>query len=114
MQPVLVVEDDADTVELLRTVLSGAGFDVTAYDDADEALRAIPSIRPCLVVLDLRLRRGTGRALLDAAERGVLPPVAIVVTTGDRRPDVPPEVEVLHKPYDPQDVVDLARRFGHA
>lgn len=56
---ILVVEDEADTRELLRFHLQQDGFRVREADTGEAALDAIAEERPTLVVLDLMLP-GTG------------------------------------------------------
>jgi two-component system OmpR family response regulator len=51
----LVVEDDANIVELLAASLRYAGFEVTTARDGPRALAAARELRPDLVVLDVML-----------------------------------------------------------
>lgn len=52
---ILVVEDEAPLVTLLRYNLEGAGFEVAEAVDGEEALIAIDERRPDLIVLDWML-----------------------------------------------------------
>src|SRR5690348_11894164 len=60
---VLVVEDDADTREMLTTLLAGQGFHAVGAEDGLEALHLLRTVRhgapdaPCLVLLDLAMPR---------------------------------------------------------
>ena len=60
---VLIVEDDADTREMLATLLSMEGFHAVAAEDGLEALHLLRTVRhrapdiPCLVLLDLKMLR---------------------------------------------------------
>ena len=61
MQPtVLIVDDEADVVDLVRYKLRGAGFDVLIADNGLDALHSARSHRPDLIVLDLMLPEMTG------------------------------------------------------
>jgi two-component system OmpR family response regulator len=51
----LVVEDDANIVELLSASLRYAGFEVTAARDGREALRVAREFQPDLMVLDVMM-----------------------------------------------------------
>jgi two-component system phosphate regulon response regulator PhoB len=56
MKPtLLVVEDEAAMVELLRYNLEKEGYDVAAAADGEEALQAIADSRPDLIILDWML-----------------------------------------------------------
>ena len=54
-QTLLVVEDDAKMVQLLRLYLEREGFAVAAVSDGRSALEAVQRARPDLVILDLML-----------------------------------------------------------
>ena len=63
---VLLVEDDADTREVLRAILESGGFRVTVAVDGFEALLTLERMRradpatPCVVVLDYMMPRCSG------------------------------------------------------
>ena len=63
---VLIVEDDADVVDLLRYNLSKAGFGVLIARDGLKGLEIARKDRPDLVVLDLRLPQMDGYAVCKA------------------------------------------------
>ena len=58
---VLIVEDDADTREMLAALLSMQGFHAVGAEDGLEALHLLRTVRhrapdvPCLVLLDLTM-----------------------------------------------------------
>lgn len=54
-QTILVVDDDANIVRLVRSYLEQAGYAVQTASDGKTALQAIRTLRPDLVVLDLML-----------------------------------------------------------
>ena len=68
-RPILVVDDDAKIVRLVRTYLEREGFAVITAADGPAALDAIETHRPALVVLDLMLPELDGRAVLRAVRR---------------------------------------------
>jgi DNA-binding response OmpR family regulator len=67
--PILVVDDDAKIVRLVRTYLERDGFSVVTAADGPGALDAIETHRPALVVLDLMLPEIDGRAVIRAVRR---------------------------------------------
>src|SRR5918995_3106406 len=67
--PILVVDDDAKIVRLVRTYLERDGFMVVTAADGSAALEAIEAHRPALVVLDLMLPELDGRAVIRAVRR---------------------------------------------
>src|SRR5512141_725181 len=52
---VLVVEDEPDTVVLLKHILRSAGFNVMGALNGNEALKKCAEIRPDLIMLDLMM-----------------------------------------------------------
>jgi two-component system, OmpR family, response regulator len=67
--PILVVDDDAKIVRLVRTYLERDGFSVVTAADGPAALDAIETHAPALVVLDLMLPGLDGRAVIRAVRR---------------------------------------------
>ena len=67
--PILVVDDDAKIVRLVRTYLERDGFTVVTASDWPGALDAIERHQPALVVLDLMLPELDGRAVIRAVRR---------------------------------------------
>lgn len=61
--PILVVDDDAKIVALVRTYLEREGFRVVTAGDGEEALRRIHEERPRLIVLDVMLPEVDGLAV---------------------------------------------------
>src|SRR3954447_21769311 len=68
-RPILVVDDDAKIVRLVRTYLEREGYRVATAGDGPTALEAIESQQPALVVLDLMLPELDGRAVIRAVRR---------------------------------------------
>jgi two-component system alkaline phosphatase synthesis response regulator PhoP len=68
-RPILVVDDDAKIVRLVRTYLERDGYSVVTAADGPAALEAIETHEPALVVLDLMLPELDGRAVIRAVRR---------------------------------------------
>ena len=54
-ETILVVDDEANIIELARMYLQNEGYVVESARDGQEALTKIKSLQPALVVLDLML-----------------------------------------------------------
>src|SRR5215207_3571367 len=52
---ILVADDDASIRSLLVTLLSGEDYEVSEAKSGNEVMRAVPQVRPNLVLLDLRM-----------------------------------------------------------
>jgi PAS domain S-box-containing protein len=90
---VLLVEDESDTRELLKTILEGCGAVVTEAASAGEALAALEHARPDVLVSDIGMPGENGYELikkvraLPAECGGRVPAVALTAYAGakDRR-----------------------------
>ena len=82
---ILVVEDHADTREMLRRKLEAAGWKVVVAENGRVALERLAIRKPALVLLDLIMPEMDGFQFMDALRRrqdGPHPPV-IVLTAKD-------------------------------
>ena len=61
---VLVVDDEPNVRNYLRTVLEDADFNVITAADGDEALRLIKEIKPDFISLDLVMPKRSGQKVL--------------------------------------------------
>src|SRR3954452_1961595 len=75
---VLVVEDDVSVRRPLVKFLEMHGFAVVTAETADEGLDALKKHRLVAAVVDLRLRRGSGRDVVVSSP----PDVPIIIFSG--------------------------------
>ncbi|MEO5594115.1 MAG: response regulator [Chitinophagaceae bacterium] len=61
MKKVLIVDDDADLLFMLKNALKSNGFSVTALADGSAVLRTIENIRPDIIILDIHMPPWDGR-----------------------------------------------------
>jgi CheY-like chemotaxis protein len=87
---ILIVDDDADTRELIRLVLEDAGANVVTAESVDAALKNYRKSPPHGVVTDIRLGSSDGYQLItairknDVEYRGF---TAVVAVTGFASPE---------------------------
>ncbi len=110
--PILVVDDDAKIVRLVRTYLERDGFTVVTAADGAAALQAIEAHRPALVVLDLMLPELDGRAVIRAVrgdEEAAHTPILVLSarsSTIDRIAGLEDGADdYLPKPFSPAELV---------
>lgn len=111
MRPILIVEDDADTRELLTDALREDGFDVIASDEGRKAIELATVLRPSLVLLDLTMAGMDGRTFLD--RRRAVPALAktpVVVITGSDITGIPADA-ILRKPLELREVIATVKRL---
>lgn len=119
---VLIVEDDPEVREMVRQLLSTAGFYALAAQDGLEGLHLLRTVRhreplaPCLVLLDLMMPRLGGnefrRAQLgDPTVANV--PVAVMSGATDlaQRAEAMGAVATLAKPLDVDVLMEVVKRY---
>ncbi len=107
--PILVVDDDAKIVQLLRTYLEREGFAVATASDGHAALAAVRALHPRLVVLDLMLPELDGHSVARLVREGSDVPILMLSARGsvaervygiDEGAD-----DYLAKPFSPAELV---------
>jgi DNA-binding response OmpR family regulator len=80
---VLVVDDDQDTLSLVKDVLVAHNFTVHTATRGQEALSVAREVRPSLILLDLKLPDLDGYAVLERLKHDSrLSDVPVIVMTG--------------------------------
>jgi DNA-binding response OmpR family regulator len=97
---VLVVEDDSAVRQPLVKFLQMRQYTVVTAETADEGLDAIRTHRPAAAIVDLRLRRGSGREVVVSAP----PEVPVIIFSGLRSESahletIRPNTRLVEKPY---------------
>jgi DNA-binding response OmpR family regulator len=77
---VLVVDDEAEAVELLQEFLVGKGYEVSTASDGAEALRKVKEERPHLILLDVRMPKMDGLEVLRQV-KAIDPTVGVIMVT---------------------------------
>ena len=113
-RPILVVDDDAKIVRLVRTYLERERYRVIEAFDGAAALEAIAAHDPALVVLDLMMPKIDGLAVIRAVRARADTPIIILSArgmTGDRIEGLSLGADdYLAKPFSPAELVLRVRR----
>jgi PAS domain S-box-containing protein len=117
---VLAVEDEADTRDLIATVLRQAGADVVVAASVEEALGALVTTLPDVVLCDIAMPGRDGYDLLREAKRrpGPLAHTPFVALTAhvqehERLRSLAEGFSVhVPKPVDPAQLVEVVRTVG--
>ena len=112
---VLVVDDEADLLEIVADRLTGAGFGVVTARDGLEALEAVRARRPGCIILDLKMPRLGGFEALPEIRRAAPTAHIIVLTGSPSRPlgdacRARGADEFVRKPFEPRELLRLAAR----
>ncbi len=111
-ETILVVDDEANIVELARMYLEQEGFRVEAAEDGSEALEAITRQPPALMVLDLMLPEVDGWEVCRRVRQGNTAPELPIIMLTARDEDVDKIVglelgadDYMTKPFNPRELV---------
>lgn len=86
---ILVVDDEPNVRDFLRSVLEDAGFEVLTAEDGEQALDLITADPPDLISLDLIMPKKTGHKLLfDLKRDSKLSRIPVLVVTAHARDDL--------------------------
>ena len=115
---ILVVEDQADNMQILRDLLTSAGYELIEAKDGEEGVKVATAERPDLILMDIQLPlldgyEATRRIKADPALRAI--PIIVVTSyalSGD-------EIEAreagcdayVPKPYSPRHLLTKIREF---
>jgi DNA-binding response OmpR family regulator len=110
---ILVVEDEAQIVRLVRAYLEQAGFAVSVARDGEEGLLRFRQERPDLVILDLMLPKMDGLDLCRAMRKIADTPI-IMLTARSEEADKLIGLELgaddyITKPFSPRELVARVR-----
>ncbi|HEX8632520.1 MAG TPA: response regulator [Pyrinomonadaceae bacterium] len=118
---ILVVDDEADTRELVQEVLARQGAEVRVSGSAAEALRTLAAWNPDLLISDIGMPVEDGYELIrqvrkfDAAHHGQIPAVALTAYVGaeDHRRALAAGFQThLAKPIVPKDLIETVVRVA--
>ena len=102
---ILVVDDDADLLELLSIRLVAAGYEVETVQNAESALNRLDVSRPQLVITDMQMGGMDGMALFEHIHRTTPTLPVIILTAHGTIPDAVAATQrgvfgYLAKPFD--------------
>ena len=112
-RPILIVDDDQETLAVERAVLAEEGFSVREAHDGGEALVALEADPPAMIVLDIQMP-GIDGPTFARELRTRLRHVPLVIVTG--APDPKHEADrcnaeaYLAKPFQANELLQLVRR----
>lgn len=118
---ILVVDDEADVVTYLTSVLKDAGYETLEASNGEEAMEIVLREKPDLVTLDITMPEMTGvKAYRTMKEDASLKKIPVVIVTGvthdfkqfiSSRTQVPPPEGYLEKPVQPEALLNEVRRL---
>ncbi|MBI2567066.1 MAG: response regulator [Candidatus Schekmanbacteria bacterium] len=117
MTKILVAEDDANIVELIREILQEDGYHVTTVGSGTEALAVVRTVDPDLVLLDFMLPGKDGyEVLLELQQDEGLQRIPVIMITsqdGILYPQISVAIGAVHhlqKPFRSGELLEVVER----
>jgi len=80
---ILLVDDDPEIVESMRTVLESRGYGILVARDGNQGLALAETEEPDLVVLDMMMPKRSGFLVLEKLRRSRPNPVRVIMITAN-------------------------------
>lgn len=80
---VLLVDDDAEIIESMRTVLESKGYEILVARDGNQGLLMAERENPDLVVLDMMMPKRSGFLVLERIRRSHPVPMRVIMITAN-------------------------------
>ena len=80
---ILLVDDDPEIIESMRTVLESRGYQILVARDGNQGLAMAENDGPDLVVLDMMMPKRSGFLVLEKLRRSSPNPVRVIMITAN-------------------------------
>jgi len=112
----LLAEDDPEVVRIVETQFMSAGYRVDVAHDGAEALAALPTSRPDVIILDLVMPNVSGFEVLERLGTAETRPRIVVLSVRGREEDVTRAFELgaddyVTKPFSPRELMARVARL---
>lgn len=118
---ILVIDDDADLVTFVTTLLQDNGYQTASAANGQLGLEQARAQHPDLILLDITMPEKSGvkcyRELRDDPALAKIPVVMVTGVTEDfkkfisTRKQVPPPDDYISKPFEPQLLLDTVAKL---
>lgn len=121
---VLVIDDDLDYVEAVKTLLEAKGYEVNSAENGEDGINMARKVNPDLILLDVMMTDKTEgfKISREFKEDEKLRDIPIVIVSGIRKdmnipfrfdPDETwlPVKEVIEKPVKPDLLLEIVARY---
>lgn len=114
MNPVLIVDDNEELLDVVTSVLEGRGFEVETAKNGREALGVLRRRRPFLILLDLMMPVMNGWEFLHLFRANqMVKDIPVIVCSAARAQNMP-GVEYLKKPLDLSHLLHVVQDHFHS
>jgi DNA-binding response OmpR family regulator len=112
---ILVCDDDSDIANMLQTLLTGAGYNVTTANEHSEFFTKLDAVNPDLIMLDIRMPEHDGFWIAEELQRRKNKAPVIFVTAHNRSvyrlcAPIAGAVDFILKPFDPMMLLEKVKK----
>ena len=115
---ILVVEDQEDNRQILRDLLGSAGYQLVEAENGEEALKALASQRPDLILMDIQLPIMDGyettrriKANVDLKSIPIIAVTSYALAGDDAKASAAGCDGYVTKPYSPRQLLATVREY---
>src|SRR5688500_17139314 len=114
---ILIVDDDPEIIEVVRTALEAKGYQMLVARDGNQGLAMAEHDSPDLVILDMMMPKRSGFLVLEKLRQLELPVKVIMITAneGSRHKQYAEMLgvnEYLRKPFAMDKLLDAVQRLS--
>ncbi len=119
MSKVMLIEDDATMIGLLKTLLGIEGYEVVAFEGGEDVLQAVRREKPDVILMDVNLKHLgindlTGFDLLKEIRSDLeIKEIGVIISSGMNFQHESSEAGAdgfVMKPYMPEDLLNLIKK----
>jgi DNA-binding response OmpR family regulator len=119
MKKILVVDDDQGILDAFTAILESADFEVITQSDPDKLPKAITTVKPDLIILDVLLSGGDGREIcksLKSKKETKNIPVIIISAHPSAGESIKTSGadDFLEKPFEMEELLNKVNKFTGA
>lgn len=122
MAKILVVDDDHDFREIVRTILNSQKYEVLTANDGEKGLEVMRREKPDLVIMDIMMSYvldglDTRRQMAEDEDLRHIPVIMVTSLTGDQvQSELPsdkpiPPTEWIKKPFAPNRLLEQVKKM---
>ena len=111
---IMVVDDEADIRETVKTVLEKEGYKVVTAISGDDALKKVATAKPNLILLDIMMPGTPVRDIIPKMKGAKIAYLSVVRTSEAEKEDLMKSkniVDFIQKPFDINELVKRVKKL---
>lgn len=117
-EPILIIDDNATNLKLVRVLLSCEGYNIRTAADAEEGIKVIDTFRPKLILMDIQLPGMDGLELTRRLKANpekkdiIILALSAYAMKGDEKKALTAGCDgYITKPIDPDSLIEIIVKY---